>query len=130
MTLQNEQEIKKFKEQINKDYETTSLFAHETINDYLSQEIELSECVTYIRLCIKRINILKDAVTNSGIFDKSYIEKFNENSNILLQEISALKGTKETVLDRSSILTCNSILSVFKSKYQYYVNTKENVFEM
>ena len=52
-------EIKKFKEQINEDYKTTELFADDTINDYLAQEIELSECVTYIRFCIKRVNILK-----------------------------------------------------------------------
>ena len=128
--MNNLQEIKKFKEQINKDYETTSLFAHETINDYLSQEIELAECVTYIRLCIKRVKILKNAVTNSGIFDKSFVEEFNKNSDILLQEISALKGTKETVLDKSSILTCNSILKVFKAKYEHYTDKSENLFEM
>jgi len=130
LTVQNEQEIKKFKDQINKDYETTSLFAHETINDYLSQEIELAECVTYIRLCINIIKILKNAITKSGVFDKNFIEEFNQKSNFLLDEISPLKGTKETSLDKSAILTCNSILNIFRTKYQHYADKNENLFEM
>ena len=62
--------------------------------------------------------------------NKERVEEFNKNSDILLQKISALKGTKETVLDKSSILTCNSILKVFKAKYEHYTDKNENLFEM
>ena len=79
---------------------------------------------------ITNIEGVKNAIYKSGIFDEKYIEEFNKKSELLLLKMNPLKGKKETKLDDSAKLTCNSILKVFKVKYQHYSDKNENLFEM
>ena len=51
-------------------------------------------------------------------------------ANSILDKIMVFQGGKDTKLNDSAVLTCNSILKTFKQKYNHFVDQTENLFEM
>ena len=100
--------------------------ALEVRKDFLLGEATTAEYGCYVRLCLKKLNILKKIVENLDI----------PNENVFKQEFYALVEKLEPALiqmknhagtgtDTNAEITCNALLKSFKSKYGVYLTAAD-----
>ena len=107
--------------------EMTHTWAIETRKDLLLGEINLTEYLSYVNYCIKRLNLI---VSTLNKIDLQYEDKDIttqllsecEKLNIALAQMKSHAGTKSC---ESTNITCNSLLKSFKAKFNKYLTTEE-----
>ena len=107
--------------------EMTHTWAIETRKDLLLGEINLTEYLSYVNYCIKRLNLI---VSTLNKIDLQYEDKDIttqllsecEKLNIALAQMKSHAGTKSC---ENTNITCNSLLKSFKAKFNKYLTTEE-----
>lgn len=106
--------------------EKINKMALEIRKDFILGEATTAEYGCYVRLCLKKLNILKKIVENLDI----------PNENIIKQEFYALLEKLEPALiqmvnhagtgtDTNAQITCNALFKSFKSRYGAYLTDAE-----
>ena len=111
--------------ELSNDLETTHQFAIDTRTDLLLGEATLAEYGTYVRFCLKRVNLIIKAIENLKVSDKiEFIDLLNE-ANELKTSLLKMKAHAGTQKDITASITCNAILKSFMERYTKYISIND-----
>ena len=110
--------------EFSEDFDRTEKIALNVRAELLLGEVSLAEYGSYVRLCLKRINILLKAIENLSIKTEA-IENINNKCAQLKSSLEIMKKHSGTKTDVDASITCNAILKSFVAKYAKYLTTSE-----
>lgn len=110
---------------LSSDIQKTNDFAIDIRKDLLLGEATLPEYCTYVRFCLKRIDVIIKVIETSSYKDDLVMVNLLEKANELKNSLLIMKGHAGTKTDTNTLITCNSLLKSFKNSYNKYLSNTE-----
>lgn len=106
------------------DFQRINELALTVKEDLENGEASLAELGTYVRCCIKRINLIIKSIESLSTKTQKLEELYTSclQFKAQLEEMKAKSGTE---IDNGALTTCNAIMKTSVKNYSQYISTQD-----
>lgn len=116
--------LKTIEKELGEDFKRTNELALTVKEDLDNGEATMAEYGTYVRCCIKRINLIMKTIESLTV-KTPVLEELYKSCSELKANLEEIKAQTTTEVDSGTFTTCNAIIKSSVIRYAKYITTQD-----